>query len=175
VSLDKGNWTDTTWNLPAWVNRNVTFCTRVCDIHILSSSSHFLTSPQIHWDWNNHGSFWNIKLDLSTFLSNFAEIKCYIFNFIWDFCFFLTFYADLGFLTLSFCVCFMILSSLVVYSHNLSCKGWICYSLFFVKFFLFLIESNRLITRLNRKPKPVKTDLYFMGGLYLTFLLYGLT
>jgi hypothetical protein len=41
--------------------------------------------------------------------------------------------------------------------------------------FLFLTESNRSITRLNRKPEPVKIDLYFMGGLGLVFLLCGLT
>jgi hypothetical protein len=115
------NWTDDTWNSFAWVNQNATFNAFLLRIHTLSSfstsSSHFLISLHIHGYWNNHETFWNPKLDLSSScLFNFVEIKGYIFNFFWDFCFFFpTFYVDIEIVTFSCCVCFMIPSSLIAY------------------------------------------------------------
>jgi hypothetical protein len=92
TSSGRRNWTDGTLNPPAWVDQNVGLTLFFCDLHTLSSSStfssHFLPSPQIYGDWNNHETFWNPKHDISSCcLSNFAEIKWYIFNLIWDFWF----------------------------------------------------------------------------------------
>jgi hypothetical protein len=134
-----------------------------CKIHTLNSSPasslHFLASPLIHRDWNNYGSFWNPKLGLfSSCLSNFAEIKCYIFNLIWDFCFFSYFLYWFRVVRNTLFLC-LLHDSLI----SVACLLLILF------IFLFLTESNRQITRLSRKYEPVKTDLYFMGELGLIF------
>jgi hypothetical protein len=70
TSSGRGNWNDIVWNSFAWVNQNAAFCTRVRNIRTLTSS-HFPTSPQIHW---------NPDLDIfSSCLLNFVEIKSYVF------------------------------------------------------------------------------------------------
>jgi hypothetical protein len=152
---------------------NICLTLSFCKIHTLNSShdssSHFLASPQIHGDWNNYGSFWNPKLGLfSSYLSNFAEIKCYIFNLIWNFCFFLTFYIDLEFVRNTFLLCLFYdsLTSGCIFSESKLQRLGLLLILFI---FLFLTESNRQITRLSRKYEPMKTDLYFMGQLGLIF------
>lgn len=76
--------------------------------------------------------------------------------------FFLTFYVDLGFVTLSFCVCFIILSSLVAYSRNLNCKGWVCYW-----FYFWIKPPNNLFkpqirTRKNRSLFYGRIGPYFL-------------
>lgn len=83
--------------------------------------------------------------------------------------FFLTFYVNLVFRRLSFCVWFMILSSLVAYFLDLNSKFWIYYFFYFM-FNRFKPPNNPLKpqarTRGNRSS--------FSGQLGLTFWLCGL-
>jgi hypothetical protein len=80
------------------------------------------------------------------------------------FIFFLIFYVDLRFVTLFFCVYFMILLSLVACFWNLNSKGWVCYYFYIFIFwiFLFLTESNRPIICKNRSPFYGRIGLYFL-------------
>jgi hypothetical protein len=106
ASPSRGNWNDIPRNPFAWVNQNVALNTFFLQythsklfFRLLLTPSHFTSNPR-----RMKETFWNSKRDRSSScLFNFAEIKCYIFNFFLDFVFFLTFYVDLEFVTLSFC------------------------------------------------------------------------
>jgi multisubunit Na+/H+ antiporter MnhE subunit len=96
--------------------------------------------------------------------------------FFFRFLFFLLFYFDLEFLTFSFCVCFMILSSVIAYfsGSKLQLLGLLLFLFYFFYFFLFLTKSNCPIIHLNHKPEPAKTIFYFWDRLDLIFVLYSL-
>jgi hypothetical protein len=152
-----------------------TFCTRVYNIHTLSSShllfkfSHFVSHPwRLKQLWNILKSkIWSS----SSCLSNFGEIKSYVFNFNWDF-FFLTIYVDLGFLILSICLCFLILSSsgYIFFKSKLQTIGFVTVYIFL---FIYLFISNRIKPsnnqfkpqtriRANRSPFFGRIESYFL-------------
>jgi hypothetical protein len=127
ASPSRGNWNDIPRNPFAWVNQNVALNTIFLQythsklfFRLLLTPSHFTSNPR-----RMKETFWNSKRDRSSScLFNFAEIKCYIFNFFFRFCFF-------SYLLCWFRVCntfllcfFMIFSSLVAYFWNLNFKGW---------------------------------------------------
>jgi hypothetical protein len=174
ASPGRGNWTNDVRNPPTWVNLTLCLILFFCDIHSLcfspASSSYFplhLKSMETKTIMEHFKTKNLIFLHLVCLTSLKSNV---IFLILFEI-FFLTFYVDLGSVTLFFCVCFMIFSSLVTYFRNLNSKGWVCYNfyIYFLSFCLFLTESNRPITQLNRKSGPVKIDLYFMGGLNLIF------